>query len=321
MRQFLAIMLAVFCAAVFTAASLTLRADDDKKEQAEGEANSDEVIDVRYHLKALAVFLKELEKAEEADRRTNPRYAAQVGQRETLQRLLDATKQDFDMGRATTNDYRHASEQLARLDLETIVPHTERVNSAKAHVERMTDLANKVKARREVGAIGEREMLEARAAQESAEQQLRIVQGSETHSSAEVMIRQRAADPLERHYRKVSALFAANAKGGEAETHAAAGREHYLAQAEIAMAQGKPKESLSALQAAALFADRALIATQAAYEVGTVRSSDAISAAKARGEVFRKYWETYRVFGDPKKLIELPADPFFAGLGVKQAAR
>jgi hypothetical protein len=37
--------------------------------------------------------------------------------------------------------------------------------------------------------------------------------------------------------------------------------------------------------------------------------------------VFRKYWETYRVFGDPKKVIELPDDPFFAGLGVKQAAR
>jgi hypothetical protein len=324
MRQFLGIMLAVSCAAVFAAPSVALGADDEKKQQ--GDESKDivivaEEIDVRYHLKALEAYVNDLEKTEEADRRTNPKYAEEVGYLETRRRLMKATVEDFEMGRASTDDYRRASEKLAELELQSNRHHEDRVKASKAHLERMTELAKIVKARMDAGTTGEREMLEGKAAQENAERQLRMLQQHETHSAAEVTIKQRAAEPFAQHYRKVSALFEASAKGGEAETHASAGREHYLAQAEIAMARGQPMEALSALKAAAVLADRALVATQAAYEVGTLRSSDVIDAAKARSHAFRRYSEMFRVFGDPKQPVELPDDPFFASVGVKQAAR
>ena len=134
-------------------------------------------------------------------------------------------------------------------------------------------------------------------------------------------IRQGAAEPLLQHYRKVSALTGASAKGGEADKQAEAGANTIGSSKCLAMAKGQPAKLSLRLQAAAVFADRALTATKEAFDTGHAKPSDVICAAKAREDSFRQYWEAYRVFGDPKKLIELPDDPFFEGLRVKQAAR
>ncbi len=120
---------------------------------------------------------------------------------------------------------------------------------------------------------------------------------------------------------QVSALTDVGAKGGEPDKQAEAGRDYYRTLASVATAKGQPAEALSALRAAAVFADRALTVTKEAFDMGSAKPSDVIAVAKAREDSFRQYWEVYRVFGDPKKVIELPDDPFFKGQGVKQAAK
>ena len=177
MRQSLRMLLTMssccrFCVDVSRSGRRSRRS---KSEAVAVEDGGDQEIDVRYHLKALEVYVNELEKADDADRRTNPKYAEEVGYLETRRRLMAATVEDFEMGRASTDDYRRCSEELAELELQSIIRHEERLKAAKSHVARMTELAKTVKAR-EVGTIGEREMLEGKAAQEKAERLLRNVQ-------------------------------------------------------------------------------------------------------------------------------------------------
>ncbi len=323
MRELPRMVLTMFLIAAFVSTSLVAGADKEEQQNARSLLKAATIRKLTFDTtsRQLEVYVKELEKAEEADRRTNPKYAEEVGYLETRRRLMAATVEDFEMGRASTDDYRRASEELAELELQSITRHQERLKAARANVERMTELAKMVKARMDAGTTGEREMLEGKAAQENAERQLRAVQLPETHSALEVSITQRAAEPLLQHYRNVSALTEVAAKGGEPDKQAEAGRAYYRSLASVAMAKGQPAEALSALRGAAVFADRALTVTKEAFDMGSAKPSDVIAAAKAREDSFRQYWEAYRVFGDPRKSIELPDDPFFEGLRVKQAAK
>ncbi len=147
MRRLLQVALALFLITAFCSRSFIAGADKEEKQNRAFavEASDDQKTDVRYHLKALEVYVKELEIAEEADRRTNPKYAEEVVYLETRRRLMAATVEDFEMGRASTDDYRRCSEELAESELQSIIRHEERLKAAKAHVARMTELATTVK--------------------------------------------------------------------------------------------------------------------------------------------------------------------------------
>ncbi len=258
MRHLVRLMLSVSLIAVLAALSVTLRADDEKKQQGDGsKAIAVEEIDVRYHLKVLELYVKELEKAEDADRRTNPKYAADASYLETRRRLMATTVEDFEMGRAKTDDYRRASEELAELELQAVVRNEDRLKASKSHLERMTELAKIVKARMDAGTTGEREMLEGKAAQENAERQLRMIQRPDTRSPAEVTIKQRAAEPLRNiiaKYRRYSRLQRKAAKQRHMQRRDASTTWR---KARLEMAKGQPAAAISALKAAAIFADRA----------------------------------------------------------------
>ncbi len=87
-------------------------------------------------------------------------------------------------------------------------------------------------------------------------------------------------------YREVFAKFQVGARGGEAEKEAYAGYEMCRRFAELLFALGKQEAAVEQLKQSCNFADKALQATQAAYEAGTVTLDLLLGAQSRRADAW-----------------------------------
>jgi hypothetical protein len=213
---------------------------------------------------------------------------------------------------------------LTEAELELVVRNADRVVLLKKFHEKAAKAEEEAKARADAGRTGTdgAELSEIKALRLKVEIALEREFDRGKRPSEEVEVMGKTERAHLQTFQKVKALFDAGAKGGEPDKHALSAREFLLARARLELAQGKRAEALADLKLACWFGKRCVEATQAAYDVGTITLDMLLDANQDLDEVRLEFLRTYRVFGDPKKAVEVPKDRWPGGGAVlKQAAR
>ena len=112
-------------------------------------------------------------------------------------------------------------------------------------------------------------------------------------------------------FRKVRSQFEAVRQRRRSGKACAGRREFLSARSRLALARGNREAALGDLKLACWFGKRCVEATVSAYDAGTVSFDLVLEAHRGQGDVELNFLRTYRVFGDPKKPVELPHEPCF----------
>jgi hypothetical protein len=244
--------------------------------------------------------------------------------RSVLAEALNARRAKAEAGVGQDGDWLPAEWALTEAELELLVRNADRIVALKKFHEKALKAEEEAKARADAGRIGAdgAELSEIKALRLKAEIALEREFDRGKRPSDEVEVLARTERAHWQTFQKVKALFDAVAKGGEHDKHAVSARKFLVARARLSLAQGKREAALADLKLACWFGKRCVEAVQAAYDVGTVTLDLLLEANQGLDEVRLEFLRTYRVFGDPKKVVELPNDPWLRGVEVlKQAAK
>lgn len=194
----------------------------------------------------------------------------------TLQELLAAT--DGDGGNPKLAAQLAIMSRLVRAELElgdTITARQEACQKFLRDVDALKPAS---------GPAAKSSELMVKAARQAMEIELeRMKNGDRSPEEVQALVDQ--ARTAGRTYDEVFAKFNVGARGGEAEKEASTGCVFCCRLAELLVAIGQPEDAVKRLKQACEYANRAVQATQAAYEAGTVTLDLVLASQKEQADV------------------------------------